>query len=227
MHHLIFFQNTNDLILKSADNVFIPEAKALEQWCNANGHSTFMLGLNGKSKDKTTLKAIIAENLNLSPKIPNVISFISHGYKNGFQLGFKGENEARLLAAILAPYAPRFINFYACYCAVSFAPWLLQYLKPHYSLLDYSPQIMAHTTKGHATMNPNIKVFTSKEVYSPYNKQDVNYWMFWFAMRVDEKLRFAFPYMALREIDMVVKGYADNDLNWGKMKKLRKKLLGF
>lgn len=235
MHHLILYQDTNKKLRKDSKYVFTPESEALEAFLKERGDTVERRGINGNLWDKDEVKADLVEalvmNIGVHSKI-DALHCLCHGWPKGFQFGFKNQSGAKLLAQWLCVTSPKYVNLYACLTGKgleNFAKWVAEYCNTYMN--DEKPRLMCHSSKGHSTKNPNVKVYYSDndnelQSYSIYTKTDKLYWIWWYLLQTTT-LRFEFPFLANAEIDAIVLEASERVGIWSEMKKLRKKVLKF
>ena len=115
MHHLILYQSTNKKFRKDSKYVFTPESEALEAFIKERGETVERYPINGNQWDKDAVKAdLIDACLTTIDKKVDVFHCLCHGWKTGFQFGFKGRSGARLLGSLIGSLRPKYVNLYAC-----------------------------------------------------------------------------------------------------------------
>lgn len=235
MHHLILFQNTNKRFRKDSKYVFTPESEALAKFALERGDTVERIGINGNQLNKDAIKADVIDAVLKAANDIDALHFICHGWQTGFQFGFTGNPGARILGSLVGSVHPKYINLYACLTgknSENFAKWVFQYSRPFYErLVDYYPRLVCHSTKGHATQNPNVKTYFADDNKSTqscmvYTKTHKLYWIWWFLLWTTD-LKFEFPFIEKEEIATVVNEASERPGIWSDMKKLRKKVLKF
>lgn len=163
MRHLILHNSENRMFKKDATGAFIPEAQALFDYLTSSPANVLIakrgLGKGTRWQKRKRVKNILGE---FSGANFDAIWFLCHGYPNGIEHGFSGEKGAADLVDSILKYHPNvnMINFYACLVARgegSFCKLV------HDELYDKTRAdravVFGHTTAGHTTFNPNIKIF--------------------------------------------------------------------
>jgi len=237
MHHIILHQSKNKRFKKDATHVFIPESRKLETFIKERGDTSENHATNGNQWDKDAIKADLFDSVLLrSTDSIDAVHFLCHGWKTGIQFGFKRRSGARILGGFIGSFRPKYVNLYACLTGKesdNFALWTYERLKECYgsSVFDDYPRLMCHTTRGHATGNPNVKTYFTDEngktqscmVYTRTHKL---FWIWWYLLRTTD-LCFEFPFITKEQISEIVTEASEQTGIWQKMRKLRKKLLGF
>jgi len=236
MHHLILYQSTNKKFRKDSKYVFTPESEALEAFIKERGETVERYPINGNQWDKDAVKAdLIDACLTTIDKKVDVFHCLCHGWKTGFQFGFKGRSGARLLGSLIGSLRPKYVNLYACLTGKgtdNFAKWLFEYSALYYERCnDEFPQIMCHSTKGHSTKNANVKLYfadSNGDLQSSmiYTRSHKLYWIWWYLLQTSN-LRFEFPFLSKSQISAIVSQASEKHGIWSDMKKLRKKVLKF
>ena len=167
MNHLIFYSSTNTHGKNDSSGAFTPETIRLYDYLRSqdenNRISVVPITTNGKSSSEKRIQVEKALHEYRDIKFDSVF-FLCHGYKHGIQFGYSWKWGAKRLVEKLTQHNPSLsaITFYCCSVSKdkgNLAQWTFDELKEK-SEAEYT-QVFGHYSKGHATMNPNIKIFSS------------------------------------------------------------------
>jgi hypothetical protein len=194
---IVFYTSTNSPNKKDSTGAFIPEAKKF-----ADYHGDVILvpvKCRGNTRDQRA--QVVYNELDKHDKIDTVV-FLCHGHPTHIQHGFgiRGKNNNERFAKILSSKNVERIIFYCCSVARN-NPKISQMsycgdLHNELYLLGNNAEIYGHTTAGHTTRNPFVKVFVNgdvegKFIVDPCTKD----WEKWRTkLRRNSTYRFKFPF---------------------------------
>lgn len=185
MNHLIFYTATNKKGKSDATGAFIPEAVKLGKYLEAVYPDSHVakcgIDTDRSSSEMRDQVEMELDKLNLAGVEFDAIWFLCHGYQGGIQYGYKWKSGAARLVREVTKYNPKvqMISFYSCLVSKdtgNFASWVFWELFKRSGAKDV--QVFGHYTRGHTTMNPRIKIYSSGfapfmwsiKTYSDYNQ---------------------------------------------------------
>jgi len=193
MKKIIIANSKNKPFRHDATGAFMPEARRLAHVLEkSEPDTTVVLFINMRQKPWIVRRAL---RHTIEPFVgadTEQIYFLCHGWRTGFQAGYRGKSGALMLAHQFAEQAPnlKLLTFYACSMGAgqvdnNFLYWLSEELP--------EVTIIGHYKAGHTTKNPFVCVYKNSERIFKYNKKDI-LWPLWKnLLKKDEKLRFLYP----------------------------------
>jgi len=194
---IIFYTSTNSPKKCDATGAFIPESKKF-----ANHHGDVIcvsVPCRGKTRDQRA--QVVYDELGRHDKI-DTVSFACHGHPTHIQHGFgiRGKHNNARLAKILAAKDIRRVIFYCCSVArpntkISQMSYCGDLHNELYAL-GCNAAIYGHTTAGHTTQNPFVKVFINGDVEGKFIVEPgTKDWAMWRTkLRRHQTYRFQFPF---------------------------------
>lgn len=217
---LIFAPNDNTKGRHDATGAFQPEAR---RFAAAHGCVEPLTLIVNKGADKASMREDVLARLSTCEGLAPLycVAFFCHGYRRGIQLGFDNGNVARLAKAIAAVSKPDVrVPLYACDTGRDadqdrkddlaafggdggFADQLRDALCRH-GCVDCV--VYAHTTPGHATRNPYVRIFPGNG--SPVGGTGGSWvvapgsslWRAWRVKLREGNLRYEFPFMSVADV---------------------------
>lgn len=203
---------------KDATGVFQPEARRFLEYHHS---SVSNLVLVDNRKTKGQMRSQVLDVLGNYDRYLDGVFFFCHGYKKGIQLGFDLHSVQRLSDAIAKASHNNspIICLYACDTGRDLDKDQFDDLEGFGGDGGFADELrdglcragaihcrtVAHTTAGHATKNPNVRLFEGHGssvgglggfYIIPFRSK---WWKAWrAALRTD--FRFAFPFMTMKDI---------------------------
>lgn len=167
-NHLIFYTSTNQKGRNDSLGAFTPEAKKLARYIDSKGDFALTVPIATQDVSMARRRSQVESALHGAKRDYKHVYFLCHGWKNGIQFGYKWKDGASRLVKNIIDNNPsvKTITFYCCSVASginNFCEWVYDELSAYSFATDN--QVFGHYTAGHATMNPNIKIYTGTTDY--------------------------------------------------------------
>lgn len=141
--------STNRPGRRDATGAFIPEGNS---WARVNRAGVLLVDARSGSPG-VQRQRIIDQLFEPEHAGCDQIAFFCHGWADGMEFGFVGEDGAACLASAIQSCTERAtVVLYCCSTAQDFAPNLARFLGPDF-------RVWAHYSRGHTTRNPQLGFF--------------------------------------------------------------------